>query len=137
MSKLKIGDRVVFDTKAYVDSKANFQQGTWQQLVICGADTVAKVKSSSFTRRDYQINVFQIDDTPFEQAVLTNFPLQTAVAALHVFLGMSKSSSTPNPALAGEKVLIWGAGGAVGQYAVQYAAQVSPFPFILQLEDTG
>jgi NADPH:quinone reductase-like Zn-dependent oxidoreductase len=48
--KLKVGDRVVFDTRSYVDSKANFQQGTWQQLVICGADTVAKVKFSSCTR---------------------------------------------------------------------------------------
>ncbi|KAF2622462.1 oxidoreductase domain-containing protein [Macroventuria anomochaeta] len=101
---LRVGDRVVFDTKAYVSPNANFQQGAWQELVICSAGTVAK------------------------QAVLTSFPLQTAVAALHVFLGMSAppltSSVSPSPGLKDEKVLIWGAGGAVGQYAVQYAASV-------------
>lgn len=57
----------------------------------------------------------------FEEAVLTNFPLQTVVAALHVFLGMGK----PGSASPEDKVLIWGAGGAVGQYGVQYARSVS------------
>jgi NADPH:quinone reductase-like Zn-dependent oxidoreductase len=42
---LKVGDRVVFDTKAYVVSEKNRRQGTWQQLVICEAATVAKVRS--------------------------------------------------------------------------------------------
>lgn len=37
---------------------------------------------------------------------------------------MSLPSPTPDPTLKEEKVLIWGAGGAVGQYAVQYAASV-------------
>lgn len=52
--------------------------------------------------------------------MLVDFPLQTAVAALHVFLGMG----TPGSGRADEKVLIWGAGGAVGSYAVQFAKQV-------------
>lgn len=63
----------------------------------------------------------QIGDVAFEQAVLVDFPLQTAVAALHVFLGMGKPGSGAKE----EKVLIWGAGGAVGSYAVQFAKQVS------------
>lgn len=51
------------------------------------------------------------------------FPLQTAVGALHVYLGMElpgeKVADDPE-----EKVLIWGAGGAVGGYAVEYAKSV-------------
>jgi len=57
-------------------------------------------------------DVFQIDTTPFEQAVLTSSPLQIAVAALHVFLSMGK----PGTGSKEEKVLIWD--------AVQYAALV-------------
>ena len=53
--------------------------------------------------------------------MLVNFPLQTAVAALHVFLGVGLPGSGEEK----EKVLIWGAGGAVGSYAVQYAKSVS------------
>jgi NADPH:quinone reductase-like Zn-dependent oxidoreductase len=53
--------------------------------------------------------------------VLVDFPLQTAVAALHVFLGMGLPGSGKEK----DKVLIWGAGGAVGSYAVQYAKSVS------------
>jgi NADPH:quinone reductase-like Zn-dependent oxidoreductase len=53
--------------------------------------------------------------------VLVDFPLQTAVAALHVFLGMG----LPGTGTKKEKVLIWGAGGAVGSYAVQFAKQVT------------
>ena len=64
----------------------------------------------------------KIGDIAFEQAVLIDFPLQTAVAALHVFLGMGK----PNSSKEDGKVLIWGAGGAVGSYAVQFAKQVNP-----------
>lgn len=40
---LRIGDRVVFDTKAYVEPLKNRRQGTWQQLVVSSAVTVAKV----------------------------------------------------------------------------------------------
>jgi NADPH:quinone reductase-like Zn-dependent oxidoreductase len=65
--------------------------------------------------------LWQIGGIGFEQAVLINFPLQTAVAALHVFLGMG----VPGSGAEEEKVLIWGAGGAVGSYAVQYAKSVS------------
>ncbi|RAR09013.1 oxidoreductase domain containing protein [Stemphylium lycopersici] len=90
---LAVGDRVVFDTKAYVRVGENQRTGTWQQLVI--------------------------GEVPFEQAVLVDFPLQTAVAALHVFLGMGKPGSGNEE----EKALIWGAGGAVGSYATQYAKQ--------------
>jgi NADPH:quinone reductase-like Zn-dependent oxidoreductase len=54
----------------------------------------------------------QIGDADFVQAVALPFPLQTAVAALHLYLGVEK----PGEGLAkeGEKVLIWGAGGSVG-----------------------
>lgn len=40
---LAVGDRVVFDTKAYVDLSDNRRTGTWQQLVSCDSKTVAKV----------------------------------------------------------------------------------------------
>lgn len=39
---LAVGDRVVFDTKAYVRVGENQRTGTWQQLVVCDARTVAK-----------------------------------------------------------------------------------------------
>ncbi|PSN74226.1 oxidoreductase domain-containing protein [Corynespora cassiicola Philippines] len=98
---IDVGDRVVFDTRAYVRSDANRTQGTWQQSVIVDASTVAK-----------------IGGVEFEQAVLIDFPMQTAVSALHLFLGMGEPGNVNKD----EKVLIWGAGGAVGSYAVQYAA---------------
>lgn len=37
------GDRVVFDTTAYVNVNENRRTGTWQQLVACDCKTVAKV----------------------------------------------------------------------------------------------
>lgn len=43
VSGIEAGDRVVFDTKAYVEPAENLIQGTWQQLVICDARTTAKV----------------------------------------------------------------------------------------------
>jgi NADPH:quinone reductase-like Zn-dependent oxidoreductase len=46
VTELSVGDRVVFDTKAYVaKSDMNSKQGTWQQLVVCSVGTVAKVAS--------------------------------------------------------------------------------------------
>jgi len=51
------------------------------------------------------------------------FPLQTAVGALRVYLGMELLGERAQDAPE-EKVLIWGAGGAVGGYAVQYAKSV-------------
>jgi NADPH:quinone reductase-like Zn-dependent oxidoreductase len=51
------------------------------------------------------------------------FPLQTAVGALRVYLGMEQPGGRADDAPE-EKVLIWGAGGAVGGYAVQYAKSV-------------
>lgn len=51
------------------------------------------------------------------------FPLQTAVGALHVYLGMELPGQAPE-SVSKEKVLIWGAGGSVGGYAVQYAKSV-------------
>lgn len=44
VTDLKVGDRVVFDTRAYVKGDANRREGTWQQLVVCNAKTVAKVR---------------------------------------------------------------------------------------------
>jgi NADPH:quinone reductase-like Zn-dependent oxidoreductase len=43
---LSVGDRVVFDTRAYIKSDDNHRQGTWQQLVICDAGTIALVRSA-------------------------------------------------------------------------------------------
>jgi NADPH:quinone reductase-like Zn-dependent oxidoreductase len=43
---LSVGDRVVFDTRAYVESGDNRRQGTWQQLTICDAGTIALVGSA-------------------------------------------------------------------------------------------
>lgn len=43
---LAVGDRVVFDTKAYVSTSDNRRTGTWQQLVVCDSKTVAKVCES-------------------------------------------------------------------------------------------
>ncbi|KAF2683556.1 oxidoreductase domain-containing protein [Lentithecium fluviatile CBS 122367] len=103
VDNLAAGDRVVYDTRAYVKGDVNRREGTWQKTVIVDAKTVAKV-----------------GDAAFEQAVLINFPLQTAVAALHLFLGMA----TPGSGNSEERVLVWGAGGAVGSYAVQYAKSV-------------
>lgn len=39
----QVGDRVVFDTAAYVKVDENRKTGTWQQLVVADAKTVAKV----------------------------------------------------------------------------------------------
>jgi len=38
-----VGDRVVFDTRAYVEPDRNRREGTWQKLVIVNARTAAKV----------------------------------------------------------------------------------------------
>ena len=44
VDEFKIGDRVVADTGAYVKGgDANLREGTWQRLVICTVETVAKV----------------------------------------------------------------------------------------------
>lgn len=50
VTEIAEGDRVVFDTKAYVQFDENRKQGTWQQLVVCDAGTVAKVFFSHFLR---------------------------------------------------------------------------------------
>ena len=65
----------------------------------------------------------QIGEATFGEAIALPFPLQTAVAALHVYLGMEVPGGRAATAQE-EKVLIWGAGGAVGGYAVQYAKSV-------------
>ncbi|KAL5388164.1 hypothetical protein DPSP01_003153 [Paraphaeosphaeria sporulosa] len=103
VSELAVGDRVVFNTRALVKFETNKREGTWQKFVIVRSQTAAK-----------------IGDVSFEQAVLVDFPLQTAVAALNLYLGMEK----PGKGTEDEKVLVWGAGGAVGSYAVQYAKSV-------------
>ncbi|KAF2442963.1 hypothetical protein P171DRAFT_433333 [Karstenula rhodostoma CBS 690.94] len=84
--------------------ETNKREGTWQKLVIARSQTATEISAVSF-----------------EQAVLVDFPLQTAVAALHLYLGMEKPGKGTND----ENVLIWDAGGAVGSYAGQYAKTVS------------
>lgn len=104
VTKFQVGDRVVSDTPVY--SKRETKYGGWQKYVVGKEGISAKIGQASF-----------------DQAVALPFPLQTAVGALHVYLGMplpgQASASTEK-----EKVLIWGAGGSVGGYAVQYAKSV-------------
>jgi NADPH:quinone reductase-like Zn-dependent oxidoreductase len=52
VSDLAVGDRVVFDTRAYVKADVNRQEGTWQKLVIVSAKTVAKVRRCQ-QKREY------------------------------------------------------------------------------------
>ena len=120
---INVGDRVVFDTAAYVKPSSNRREGTWQQIVISDAKTVAKVSQLPRSPVFQALKPLQIGDVEFEQAVLIDFPLQTAVAALHLYLG----AGAPGTGSAEDKVLVWGAGGAVGSYAVQYAKSVSEF----------
>ena len=83
VTNLQVGDRVVFDTKAYVDvdGEVNRRQGTWQQLVISRADTAAKV--GSFPRfpppskgtflNSSQLTIFRLTTHPFPKQSLKTF----------------------------------------------------------------
>lgn len=86
--------------------KRETRYGGWQKYVVGRESLSAK-----------------IGDASFEQAVALPFPLQTAVGALHVYLGMELPGKAP-ASVSEEKVLIWGAGGSVGGYAVQFAKSV-------------
>jgi len=101
---LKVGDRVVSDTPVYKARETRY--GGWQKYVVGREGLSAKIGNALF-----------------DQAVALPFPLQTAVGALHVYLGMLLPGQAPASA-ADEKVLIWGAGGSVGGYAVQFAKSV-------------
>lgn len=56
---LNVGDRIVFDTRAYVNTDENIREGTWQQMVVVDIKTVAKVsqrprgKNSDLTARNF------------------------------------------------------------------------------------
>jgi NADPH:quinone reductase-like Zn-dependent oxidoreductase len=104
VKEIKVGSRVVSDTPIY--KKRETKYGGWQKFVV-GRESVSA----------------KIGNAPFDQAVALPFPLQTAVGALHVYLGMELPGQAP-ASVKYEKVLIWGAGGSVGGYAVQYAKQV-------------
>lgn len=102
VSTFSVGDKVVSDTPAYVVKQPKY--GAWQRYVTSKARTSCRVGP----------------DQNLEQAIAIPFGLLTAVAALSLTLGMER------PPQQGEgKVLIWGAGGSVGGYAVQYATRVS------------
>jgi NADPH:quinone reductase-like Zn-dependent oxidoreductase len=58
VTSLEVGDRIVFDTKAYVNPDQNRKQGTWQQLVICHASTVAKVRFIDSGGRSENLLIF-------------------------------------------------------------------------------
>lgn len=104
VTKFQVGDRVVSDTPVY--KKRETKYGGWQKYVV-GSESISA----------------KIGDAAFDQAVALPFPLQTAVGALHVYLGMELPGQAP-ASVAKEKVLIWGAGGSVGGYAVQFAKSV-------------
>lgn len=102
VTRFKKGDRVVSDTPVYQVKQSKY--GGWQKFVVSREATTATIPTS----------------TTFEDAAAIPFSLLTAVAALHLHLGMNK----PGTKCSG-KVLIWSASGSVGGYAVQYAAGVS------------
>ncbi|OBT43062.1 hypothetical protein VE00_05524 [Pseudogymnoascus sp. WSF 3629] len=101
VTKFKKGDRVVSDTPTYMLKETKY--GCWQKYVVGIEATTAKIP----------------ENTTFEDAVAIPFALLTAVAALHLELGMGKPKSNSSG-----KALIWGASGSVGGYAVQYASSV-------------
>ena len=102
VTKFQKGDRVISDTPNYQLRQARF--GGWQKYVVGTEGTTARIP----------------ENTTFEDAAAMPFALLTAVAALHLKLGMDK----PGTKRSG-KALIWSASGSVGGYAVQYAASVS------------
>jgi NADPH:quinone reductase-like Zn-dependent oxidoreductase len=102
VTKFKKGDRVVSDTPTYQLKKAKY--GCWQKYVVGIETTTAKIP----------------EKTTFEDAAAIPFALLTAVAALHLKLGMGKPKANCHG-----KALIWSASGSVGGYAVQYASSVS------------
>ena len=101
VSKFKKGDRVVIDTPSYSAKESRY--GGWQQYVVGKQATAAKIA----------------DGTAFEDAAAIPYALLTAVAGLQLKLGMAKPGADKKG-----KVLIWGASGSVGGYAVQYAKSV-------------
>ena len=115
VTRFKKGDRVVSDTPTYQLKESKY--GGWQKYVVSNEATTAKIPAS----------------TTFEDAAALPFSLLTAVAALHLHLGMRKPGTNFNGKVG--KVLIWSASGSVGGYAVQYAASVSmKYPdYIIQL----
>lgn len=102
VTKFKKGDRVISDTPVYQLKETKY--GSWQKYVVGIEATTAAIP----------------ENTTFEDAAAIPFALLTAVAALHLKLGMSK----PNANRTG-KALIWSASGSVGGYAVQYSSSVS------------
>lgn len=101
VSKFKKGDRVIIDTPSYNARESKY--GGWQTYVVGKQATAAKIA----------------DRTSFEDAATIPYALLTAVAGLQLKLGMEKPGANKNG-----KVLIWGASGSVGGYAVQYAKSV-------------
>ncbi|CAI7620640.1 unnamed protein product [Penicillium pancosmium] len=99
VTKFKKGDRVVSDTPNYQLRQPKY--GGWQKYVVGAEATTAKVPAN----------------TTFEDAAAIPFALLTAVAALHLKLGMGRPKTNRSG-----KALIWSASGSVGGYAVQYAA---------------
>jgi NADPH:quinone reductase-like Zn-dependent oxidoreductase len=99
---IAVGDRVLTDSPFYLNKKTAY--GAWQKYVLSRAITTSK-----------------IGNAPFPQAVALPFALSTAAIALSEFLGMPRPGSKKVDSK--EKVLVWGAGGSVGGYAVQYAKE--------------
>lgn len=96
------GDRVISDTPTYQLKQTKF--GCWQKYVVGKETTTAKIP----------------ENATFEEAAAVPFALLTAVAALHLKLGMGRPKENRSG-----RALIWSASGSVGGYAVQYAASVS------------
>nr|ANM86638.1 putative alcohol dehydrogenase [Cladonia uncialis subsp. uncialis]AUW30841.1 putative alcohol dehydrogenase [Cladonia uncialis subsp. uncialis] len=94
----KIGERVVSSTPTYVTKETKW--GGWQKFVSSKPEMTAKIGEANYDR-----------------AVAISFPLSTAVSALQVYAGMAKPGEGDKNAYEQDKVLIWGAGGAVGGFA--------------------
>ncbi|KFY29080.1 hypothetical protein V493_02565 [Pseudogymnoascus sp. VKM F-4281 (FW-2241)] len=99
-------------SKAYIDVPYPFILGNGVAGVV---EEIVEAKRDTGVGRSTWWE--QSGNTAFEDAAAIPFALLTAVAALHLKLGMGKPKSNCTG-----KALIWSASGSVGGYAVQYAS---------------
>lgn len=106
VTNVTAGDRVVAVNPTYFApfSTRGARYGAFQRYAIAVARNVAKV------------------DAPAREAVAVSTQTTVAALALGVAAALPARPTAGAPKRA-ERVLVWGAGSAVGGYAVQYAAQ--------------